>query len=117
MSKRVPKEFLGAFKKGHRKVVREFIDEELAIKLLEKVQQGCKTSRKALEWLTKFNNEYYKDVINKNSALHKNQIIPGEFDKKGKPLTFDKECEQRISRARKDIFPRLNKFKNQGDEF
>lgn len=68
----IPREFLGAFKKGHRKSAREFIDEELSVELLKKALAGCEESRKALEWVTKFNNEYHKAVIKKDdpTAFH-----------------------------------------------
>lgn len=73
MSKRVPKEFLGAFKQGHRANVRDFIDDEFAHKLLKQVQKNNDPeARAALEWLTKYNNEYYRGVLKKNDpkAIH-----------------------------------------------
>lgn len=68
----MPKEYLGAFKKGHRLASQEFIDEELSLILLRKAEEGCEESKKALEWLTKFNNEFHKCVIRKGdeTALH-----------------------------------------------
>lgn len=69
----IPKEYLGAFKAGHRKTSIDFIDEELAFVLLRKVQKdNCQKSKEALEFLTKFNNEYYKNVIKKGdpNAIH-----------------------------------------------
>jgi hypothetical protein len=74
----IPKEFLGAFKRGHRVASRDFIDEELATQLLMKVlKDGCEESRKVLEWLTRFNNEYYKAVIKKGDpeALHNTEQL------------------------------------------
>lgn len=62
----VPREYLGAFKKGHRKSSREYIDEDLSIDLLKKASAGCLESKKALEWLTRFNNEFHKAVIPKS---------------------------------------------------
>lgn len=69
----IPREYLGAFKAGHRAKSREFIDEELSYKLLDKVMsEGCEESRRALEYLTKFNNEFHKNVLKKGdpNALH-----------------------------------------------
>lgn len=73
----MPKEFLGAFKRGHRRASREFIDEELALKLLEKALAGCEEARQTLEWLTKFNNEFHKNVVKKGdkSALHSSEEL------------------------------------------
>jgi hypothetical protein len=68
----IPREYLGAFKAGHRASARPFIDDELSHKLLVKVlDYGCDEARQALEYITKFNNEFYKDVFKKGeSALH-----------------------------------------------
>lgn len=107
MSKRIiPKEYLGAFKKGHRKSAREFIDEELAYRLLERAQNGCEESRKALEWLTQFNNEFHKAVINKTDpkAFHNTDELR-------------KECNQRSYAQKNDLFTRLNKSKKQEGDF
>lgn len=63
----IPKEFLGAFKAGHLPSCRPYVDEELSWKLLKKVlDEGCSESRLILEYLTKFNNEYYKDFVSKH---------------------------------------------------
>lgn len=68
----MPKEFLGAFKRGHRRSSQEFIDEEFSEALLVRAQNGCTVSLEALKWLTRFNNEYHKNVIVKGDpeALH-----------------------------------------------
>jgi hypothetical protein len=68
----VPREFLGAFKRGHRASSKEFIDEELSIELLQKAEAGDKEAEAALRWLTRFNNEFHKGVIKKGDtkALH-----------------------------------------------
>jgi len=71
-SRRIPKEFLGAFKRGHRHAAREFIDEDLAEELLKKTIEGDSEAKKALQWLTRFNNELYKDVF-ENSDQDLNQ--------------------------------------------
>lgn len=65
-SKLVPKEYLGAFKRGHRRSSKEYIDEEFSYTLLKKAENGCEESKKALEWLTRFNNEFHKSVIKKD---------------------------------------------------
>lgn len=105
MRKRIPKEYLGAFKNGHRKSAREFIDEELATKLLERVERGCLESEKALVWLTKFNNEYYKSVIDRDD--------PKAFHKTRSELT---ECDARKYRQQMDMFSYLNRTKTHGGE-
>lgn len=89
----VPKEFLGAFKRGHRQHSREFIDEELPLKLLKAAEQGCEESRKALLWLTKFNNEYHKGVVKKGDAkaLHNTKELR-------------KDCEDRLYRRKVDLY-------------
>lgn len=71
----IPKRFLGAFKAGHRASAREFIDEELSYKLLRKILNSNYSdlaSMEALDYLTKFNNEYHKAVLKKGdpNALH-----------------------------------------------
>lgn len=102
----IPKHFLGAFKKGHRKSAREFIDEDLAFRLLEKAKNGCQESIEALEWLTQFNNEYHKAVINKND--------PTAFHNTDK---LRKDCNQRRYSSRCDVFSRLNKTKKKEGDF
>jgi hypothetical protein len=100
----IPKRFLGAFKKGHRKSAREFIDEELAFKLLDLAEKGDPEAIKALDWLTQFNNEYHKAVINKNdpNALHNSDKLR-------------QECNQRSYATRNDVFYLVNR-KKQGSE-
>jgi hypothetical protein len=74
----IPKEFLGAFKAGHRAVSRTFIDEELSYRLLSQwIDDGCVEAKEALEWLTRFNNEFHKNIIKKGdpSALHKSDEL------------------------------------------
>jgi hypothetical protein len=69
----IPKEFLGAFKAGHRASARDFIDDEFSYQLLSRyLKQGCEESKRALEFITKFNNEYHKNVVKKGdkNALH-----------------------------------------------
>lgn len=71
----IPKRFLGAFKAGHRLASRAFIDEEFSYQLLNRIISSnyCdKVAIEALDYLTKFNNEYHKAVIKKgdSEALH-----------------------------------------------
>jgi hypothetical protein len=70
--RRVPKEFLGAFKHGHRSGVREYIDEEFSYTLLQKSKNGDIQALEALQWITKYNNEVYRGVLKKGdeSAIH-----------------------------------------------
>lgn len=74
-ARNVPKQFLGAFKKGHRVSVREFIDEEMSWQLLNRIENSNYTDTEAiqaLEYITRFNNEFHKNVIKKGdvNALH-----------------------------------------------
>lgn len=69
---KIPKEYLGAFKAGHRPSAREFIDDELSFELLRKVLEGDQEAKRMLEYITRFNNEFHKNVIKKGDkkALH-----------------------------------------------
>lgn len=74
-ARNVPKRWLGAFKKGHRYSSRDMIDEELAWEMLERYEKSGGTDKEAeqtLDYLTKFNNEYHKNIIKKDdpNALH-----------------------------------------------
>lgn len=68
----VPIRWLGAFSKGHRASAREFIDDEFSYGLLDKALNGDEKAASALDYLSKFNNEYHKNVIRKDdpNALH-----------------------------------------------
>lgn len=71
----IPKRWLGAFKAGHRASAREFIDEKLSYDLLAKIIESKYTDQAsidALDYITKFNNEFHKNVIKKGdtNALH-----------------------------------------------
>ncbi len=73
--RRIPIEFLGAFKAGHRPAARDFIDEEFSQQLLNKIINSNyqdKESIEALAFIAKFNNEFHKNVIKKGDtkALH-----------------------------------------------
>ncbi len=73
IKKRVPKHLRGAFKNGHRLGVTEYIDEEFSFELLKRMKAGDKEAEAALEWLTKYNNEYYRGILRKDdpTAIHK----------------------------------------------
>lgn len=76
----IPKRWLGAFKAGHRASAREFIDEELSWKLLKKIEDSNYTDQesiKALDYITRFNNEFHKNVIKKDDpeALHNTEAL------------------------------------------
>jgi hypothetical protein len=66
--RRVPKEYLGAFKAGHRHAAREYIDEEFSQGLLLLALAGVTWATHALEYITKFNNEHYRCVFNKKRS-------------------------------------------------
>ena len=91
MSRSVPKEYLGAFKRGHRQASKEFIDDEFSHELLKKAEQGDEKAIKALQFLTRFNNEYHKNVLKKGdpNALHASDAQR-------------KECYARTNRVNRD---------------
>lgn len=68
IKRRIPKEYLGAFKAGHRKAAREFIDQDYTEALLAKAELGDKQAIEALRFLTKYNNEHYKCVFKKDGT-------------------------------------------------
>ncbi len=86
------KTILGAFKRGHRKNVQDYIDEEFSWKLLEAAKNGCKQSQEALVFLAKFNNEYHKNVVKKGDkkALHASHKLR-------------KDCWDRVNAVNRDI--------------
>lgn len=94
----IPREFLGAFKRGHRKSSKEFIDEELAERLLEKALGGDKDAEAALHWLTRFNNEFHKGVIKKD----------GPDNLHATPVLY-KNCNDRNNARNKDMFTALDR--------
>ena len=72
-ARNVPKQFLGAFKKGHRFSSRDMIDEELAWEMLERWERSGgkdKEAEEALLYMAKFNNEFHKNVVSKTDPLH-----------------------------------------------
>ncbi len=91
----IPKHFLGAFKCGHRDISKEYIDEELSGKLLRRVLDSNYQDAEAVElltYLTKFNNEFHKNVIKKGDpdALHNTD-------------TLRKDCYARENSRNRDI--------------
>lgn len=71
----IPKQYLGAFKAGHRGSAKEFIDEQLSWELLKRIEASNWTDQEAMDalaYITKFNNEFHKNVVKKNdpNALH-----------------------------------------------
>lgn len=76
---RIPKQFLGAFKAGHRPSAREYIDETFSWELLKKIQDSNWTDLEAihaLEYITRFNDEFHKNVIKKDGhALHSTDAL------------------------------------------
>lgn len=105
---KIPKQYLGAFKAGHRLPAREYIDEELSYELLNKIIDSNYTdseAMKALEYITKFNNEYYKNVIKKGdtTALHNTDKLR-------------RDCYSREHARNRDIYPKEHKnFKSLND--
>lgn len=91
MTKSVPKEYLGAFKRGHRRASREFIDDEFSQDLLKRALAGDTKAEEALKFLTRFNNEFHKGVVKKGDpdALHKSD-------------TARKECYAQNNRRNRD---------------
>lgn len=78
MSKyKIPIQYLGAFKAGHRPQMREYIDDDLSWELLNRIIKSNYTDKEAMEqlaYITKFNNEYYKKVgLNQPDALHQSE--------------------------------------------
>lgn len=93
---RIPKEYLGAFKAGHRATARELIDDSFSRQLLKKAMQGCEKSKEALQFLTKFNNEYHKNVLKKDDpkALHNTDQLR-------------KDCYDRENAKNRDVYTKM----------
>lgn len=108
-----PKKWLSCFKAGHRATSREFIDEELAIKMLERWKKNPedKEAIEVLDYLAQFNAEFHKDVFAKNKPrLNGDQVVEGQVDSKGRPLTYRKDCQQRNDARNRDIMSREYRF-------
>ena len=108
-SGRVPKQYLGAFKKGHRHSVREMIDEELSWTLLDKIVKSKYTDTKAMEelaYITKFYNEYYRNVIKKGDekALHNTDELR-------------KSCYSRTNARNRDLMSMHNRITEDSEEY
>lgn len=84
---------LGAFKKGHRRPAREFIDDEFAYKLLKQMEQGCSSAKESLEWLAQFNNEYHRNWFRKEA------LIPFHADE-----SLKDECSKREYAVKNDVY-------------
>ena len=108
---KLPKEFLGAFKAGHRRSSKEFIDEEFSFRLLKKVNEGCEESKRILEYLTKFNNEFHKCVIRRGdaSALHNGEKFVTE--------EFREELDHTNYSRRNDLYAIVRLFRPDGLEY
>jgi hypothetical protein len=94
----IPKQYLGAFKAGHRASAREFIDEDLSYSLLNKIVDSGYTDTESMEtlaYIAKFNNEFHKNVIKKGdeAALHKDEDMR-------------KDCYDRENSRNRDIMSR-----------
>lgn len=102
-SGRVPKQFLGAFKAGHRLPVREYIDDELSWILLNKIEESNwqdKESIKQLEYITKFNNEYYKKFgLKEDDALHNTPELKKDCYDRGNSIDRDMLSMKRRERT------------------
>ena len=99
---RVPKQYLGAFIAGHRQNARHFIDEALSWNLLKKIQESNYTDQKsmdALAYITRFNDEFHKNVIKKDdpNSLHCTAELR-------------KSLYSRENSKNRDIMSRENKF-------
>ena len=98
----IPKQYLGAFKAGHRASSREFIDEELSYSLLKRIIDSNYTDQAAMDqlaYITKFNNEFHKNVIKKGDkkALHNTKELR-------------KDCYARENARNRDISSREHNF-------
>lgn len=90
----IPKRFLGAFKAGHRVVVREFIDEELSYKLLIRIVNSNYQDTEAVEaldYITRFNNEFHKAVVKKDdpTAIHNTDELRNDCFKRNNSANRD----------------------------
>lgn len=76
----IPKRFLGAFKAGHRSSSMDHIDEDFSYQLLYRIlasNYGDTEAVEALDYITKFNDEFHKNIIKKgdNTALHNTDAL------------------------------------------
>jgi len=73
VSKHIPKRFLGAFKKGHRKCIRPLIDDTFAYQLLERLEKSQFTdteAEEALLYLARFNDEMHGNRFDEDESKH-----------------------------------------------
>ncbi len=82
---RIPKKYLGAFKQGHRQVVREYIDDELSIILLARLRRHP---------------EYYRNVVKKGDqeALHNSDELVRSCHDRQNAMNRDKMAVERHER-------------------
>ncbi len=94
-NKKVPLRFLPAFSFGSPKVNREFLDDELAWKLLKKAEKGDLAAVKALDFMARFNEEF-----------HRSYFRGGKGDKATLHKTPDlqRKLQDSINSKRKDIW-------------
>lgn len=78
MAKPIPRQYRSAFKQGHRVSAREYIDDELAHLLWER---GDPKSLETLEWIAKFNNEYYGAFLKEKEGMHDKKHHKGINDR------------------------------------
>lgn len=102
IKKRVPNEFLCAFKVGHRRGISEYIDEDFSLELLKKAESGNKEAIEALAWIAKYNNEYYKGFLKKDdeSAIHNTEKLYREATRSHNARRRDVLCEIRSGGAK-----------------
>lgn len=105
----IPKQFLGAFRCGHREASKEFIDETLSHKLLRRVLESDYKDLPALDllnYITKFNNEFHKNVIKKGdpTALHNTDKLR-------------RECYARENARNRDFMSARNYMKVDAEDF
>lgn len=90
----VPRQYLGAFKCGHREKAKEFVDEEFSRELLARITASNGKDLKAIEalsYLSKFNNEFHKCLIKKGdpAALHNTDKLRRDVYSKQNSRTRD----------------------------
>lgn len=93
----IPKEYLGAFKAGHRHRTRFYIDETLSWELLRKiVEEDCKKSASELAYIARFNNEFERGSLKKGDPanLHQGSELEKEcYNRKNEIERCDAQTE------------------------
>lgn len=101
----IPKQYLGAFKQGHRVSAREFIDDEFSYQLLERILDSNWTDEEAMKnlaYITKFNNEHHKNVVKAIKPKNKKAIK----DQLHNTKALVKDCNDRENARNRDIISR-----------